>query len=48
MGVPRALEVYFGKLRVLNGRGVECGSVEFYWMRDILGGIVDILRRARY
>ena len=28
--------------------GVDGWSVEFFWVRDILGGIVDILRRARY
>ena len=38
MGVPRALEVYFGKLRVLNGRGVECGSVEFFSGEGYFGG----------
>ena len=43
-----ALGDYFGKLRVFKGREVELGSVEFFWVRDILGGVVDILRRARY
>ena len=38
----------WGSLRGEGGWGVECGSVEFFWVRDILGGIVDILRRARY
>ena len=48
VGVSRALGDYFGKLRVFKGREVELGSVEFFWVRDILGGIVDILRRASF
>ena len=38
-GVSRALGVYFGKLRVFKGTGIECVSVEFFWVWDILAAL---------
>ena len=51
-GGSRVLWVSFVKLGVFKGRGWLRGWMRegefFFRVRDLLGGIVDILRRARY